>query len=1131
MSSNSEPLSQFREHCLTVAYLSSEGIMSKTEFKSAVLKAIANLREGPFNLRSYCEDLKWACTNAYITEDQLKSETAKGVEKSVTALKGSSSVTTVTTSSIVSTSSSLSSSSSSSSFSSLSTSSASSSLAGPLDNVEEKFYLCYRIIGAETKDNVKVLRGLVPDVHGLADVKNALAKAENLNLIKDQKAIDLFSIGGHALQLTTSTQKKSLEDMLFKSGDLIFACVRNALTADATMPSTVTLVHSWQSLYSAADLEPSFVCTKKGLCAFFASLYTVMHHLPRSSWGKFLGFLRSQLNYQPAVHALYSLLKGESLHASYRYVLVEALFPLFRSYAPLKVPVNQVLEHSATIWTQIIADSNLKSVKPVELPTEVTAVCPITLKRALDPVRIAPKKDRDIYSKKALMTKITKKEKYLSLTLEEKDLVPDAFVTRMNATLNDSSSIDSFFEWDYDVLRDEGDSEQKIIPTIKDIIRSFPNLESRALAGTDTKWTTMVRAATQVAYLKTVPTLSLKSLGLKLPVLTLDSKGQLCVFYGRGKGSENQVELFLPLSSTCKEYSADQLAVKTASFFDDDATSEDTREPDEATLVLLDKSGSMCGRFGDMTRMDTVKQFFHAYSNRCMAYNLAQQIGLIVFGDIASVECRMTPLFERFKEVIDSTKPGGRTALWDAVNLALSQLLIFQKKHPKCQLRILVLSDGENTCSKATSIPLIDKCQKANVVVDSVVIGPACDIELKCMSKVTGGLCLNPASAQEGYKVFEYETVLSLKERAQTSENPYIGRKIKTEDDWKKFTWIPFCQPPLRPFPKAINNPVKSISSTIRIAEEQSSTSSTNAAQIRRIIAELKFLQKNPHPYVKVFPNAANVNFWRILLEGPETTPYEGGIFCLYASFPQNYPNEPPEVRFVTPIYHCNINKSGKICHSVLGRDYNSAIKMKDVLSCIYGLLLTPEPLDPLDSVTASEYLSDRKTYNANAIKLTEQVAKVKTLKQWKKEILGRDYEEEEEEEKREAEEEAKKKKEASSTATSSASSSSLSTTTTTSSTSTSSSSLSTDEKEKKIVKKPAEVPQDLICPITMEIFSDPVLAPSGKTYERAAILDCIQRTNADPFSGKLLSEKMLKPNDKVKAAVDKWKKDNGLNF
>ena len=51
---------------------------------------------------------------------------------------------------------------------------------------------------------------------------------------------------------------------------------------------------------------------------------------------------------------------------------------------------------------------------------------------------------------------------------------------------------------------------------------------------------------------------------------------------------------------------------------------------------------------------------------------------------------------------------------------------------------------------------------------------------------------------------------------------------------------------------------------------------------------------------------------------GPEDTPYAGGVFKLDVAVPEEYPIQPPSVRFVTRVYHPNIDADGRICLDLL---------------------------------------------------------------------------------------------------------------------------------------------------------------------------------------------------------------------
>jgi len=271
--------------------------------------------------------------------------------------------------------------------------------------------------------------------------------------------------------------------------------------------------------------------------------------------------------------------------------------------------------------------------------------------------------------------------------------------------------------------------------------------------------------------------------------------------------------------------------------------------------------------------------------------------------------------------------------------------------------------------------------------------------------------------------------------------------------------------------------------------------------------------KRGAHPSIHVFPSD-ELYLWQVLLEGPDNTPYQGGVFVLYVNFPPKYPDVPPEVRFLTKIYHCNINNSGRICHSVFDRDYVSTLKVSFILQCVFGLLLFPAPEDPLDSVLASEFLQTPETYNANARACTKKHAKKFTLRQLKQKMLGDDFIETEKQViftgvDFTTVEIAKKPKKIQITSTS---------TTTSTSTSTFLNDDDDDDDD--------EPPMHLLCSITSALFKDPVVNKHGSTYERSAIEAHLKRHNTDPLTGQPLTlEDGYFVNRQIKGMCDEWRK------
>lgn len=59
-----------------------------------------------------------------------------------------------------------------------------------------------------------------------------------------------------------------------------------------------------------------------------------------------------------------------------------------------------------------------------------------------------------------------------------------------------------------------------------------------------------------------------------------------------------------------------------------------------------------------------------------------------------------------------------------------------------------------------------------------------------------------------------------------------------------------------------------------------------------------------------------------MMIEGPEHTPYEDGLFIFDVQLGSDYPNSPPNVHYVaycTDRLNPNLYESGKVCVSLLG--------------------------------------------------------------------------------------------------------------------------------------------------------------------------------------------------------------------
>ncbi|RYH15796.1 ubiquitin-conjugating enzyme E2 [archaeon] len=69
---------------------------------------------------------------------------------------------------------------------------------------------------------------------------------------------------------------------------------------------------------------------------------------------------------------------------------------------------------------------------------------------------------------------------------------------------------------------------------------------------------------------------------------------------------------------------------------------------------------------------------------------------------------------------------------------------------------------------------------------------------------------------------------------------------------------------------------------------------------IKRILADVKELQKHPSSRYYAVPLEENMFEWHFTIRGPDDTPFAGGVYHGRILLPAEYPFKPPNIVFLT---------------------------------------------------------------------------------------------------------------------------------------------------------------------------------------------------------------------------------------
>lgn len=149
---------------------------------------------------------------------------------------------------------------------------------------------------------------------------------------------------------------------------------------------------------------------------------------------------------------------------------------------------------------------------------------------------------------------------------------------------------------------------------------------------------------------------------------------------------------------------------------------------------------------------------------------------------------------------------------------------------------------------------------------------------------------------------------------------------------------------------------------------------------LKRVGNEIKKLKKDGMPYgIEVNPKE-NILEWQAFITGGKDTPHDNLTYELCVRINEDYPAKPPQIFFVSKIFHPNVYRDGKICIDILQGQWAPTLKIVSALVSIQSMLDDPNPSSPANGEAAKIYRSNIEEYkrriieahskNGNSIKL-----------------------------------------------------------------------------------------------------------------------------------------------------------------
>ena len=169
--------------------------------------------------------------------------------------------------------------------------------------------------------------------------------------------------------------------------------------------------------------------------------------------------------------------------------------------------------------------------------------------------------------------------------------------------------------------------------------------------------------------------------------------------------------------------------------------------------IVIDTSNSIRDRFRfqQEAAIEFVKSVVRAGTDRAIvvSFDTSAQLAVDLTDDVAKLE-----------RAIRDLRPGGGTALYDAIYFACKEKLMQDQPMYKFRRALVLLSDGDDNQSRYTRDQALEMAQKADVVLYTIStnitrIQSEGDKVLKYLSQETGGMTFFPFKASDLAQSFE----------------------------------------------------------------------------------------------------------------------------------------------------------------------------------------------------------------------------------------------------------------------------------------------------------------------------------------------------------------------------------------